>query len=415
MVTKDAGLTGLIVKIVAGVAILLAGIWIVSSSITTVQADEIVVKQDVIGGQLHIWDTPGVHFQNFGTVTRYKRSAQLWFSAKKDEGTETDDSIKVRFNDGGHGNISGSLRYTLPTDPNKMIVLHQTYHSMAAIDHELVRQVVNKGVYMSGPLMSSRESYAERRADLINYITDQIVFGVYRTEHDQVKTIDPLTAQEKIVDVVRPKVGTGPNGIEREEESPIQKFGMSASNITINGIDYDPVVEAQIKQQQEAIMAVQQAIVNSKKAEQDTLTVEQQGKAEAAKAKWAQEVEKATAVTSAEKDKEVAVTQATKDRDVAALSLETAKLAAQQTVTEAKADADSKRLAMQANNYVLEKLGVYKEVQIAWANAYGNQRQTPDTVVGSGGAGGATGGLNQGVVDMLMVKTARDLQINPHP
>ena len=80
-------------------------------------------------------------------------------------------------------------------------------------------------------------------------------------------------------------------------------------------------------------MAVQQAIVNSKKAEQDTLTVEQQGKAEAAKAKWAQEVEKATAVTSAEKDKEVAVTQATKDRDVAALSLETAKLAAQQTVT----------------------------------------------------------------------------------
>ena len=229
MVTKDAGLTGLIVKIVAGVAILLAGIWIVSSSITTVQADEIVVKQDVIGGQLHIWDTPGVHFQNFGTVTRYKRSAQLWFSAKKDEGTETDDSIKVRFNDGGHGNISGSLRYTLPTDPNKMIVLHQTYHSMEAIDHELVRQVVNKGVYMSGPLMSSRESYAERRADLINYITDQIVYGVYRTEHDQVKTTDPLTAQEKIVDVVRPKVGTGPNGIEREEESPIQKFGMSAS------------------------------------------------------------------------------------------------------------------------------------------------------------------------------------------
>jgi regulator of protease activity HflC (stomatin/prohibitin superfamily) len=413
MVAKDVGLTGLIVKIAVGVAILIAGIWVVSSSITTVQADEIVVKQDVVGGQLHVWDTPGVHFQNFGTVTRYKRSAQLWFSAKKDEGKEEDDSIKVRFNDGGHGNISGSLRYTLPTDPNKMIFIHQTYHSMAAIDHELVRQVVNKGVYMSGPLMSSRESYAERRADLINYITDQIVFGVYRTEHDQVKTTDPLTGQEKIVDVVRPKIGAGPNGIEREEESPIQKFGMSASNITINGIDYDPVVEAQIKQQQEAIMAVQQAIVNSKKAEQDTLTVEQQGKAEAAKAKWAQEVEKATAVTSAEKDKEVAVTQATKDRDVAALALETAKLVAQQTITEAKADAASKVLAMHANNYILEKLDVYKEVSIAWANAYGNQRQTPDTVVGAGSSGQS--GLNQGVVDMLMVKTARDLQINPHP
>ena len=412
---QNSGLTGLIVKLVISLVVLVGGIVVVANSVTTVQADEIVIKQDVIGGQLHVWDTSGVHWQNFGTVTRYKRSAQLWFSAKTDEGKEADDSIKVRFNDGGHGNISGSLRYTLPTDQNKMIALHQTYHSMEAIDHELVRQVVNKSVFMSGPLMSSRESYAEKRADLINYITDQIIYGVYRTEHDQVKTTDPLTGQDKVVDVVKPRVGAGPNGIEREEDSPIQRFGMNASNITINGIDYDPAVEAQIKQQQEAIMAVQQAIVNSKKAEQDTLTVEQQGKAEAAKAKWAQEVMKATAVTAAEQDKEVAVTQATKDRDVAALALETAKLAAQHTVTDAKADADAKRLAMNANNYVLEKLDVYKEVQVAWANAYGNQRQTPDTVVGSGGAGGATGGLNQGVVDMLMVKTARDLQINPHP
>ena len=287
-----------------------------------------------------------------------------------------------------------------------------TYHSMEAIDHELVRQVVNKSVFMSGPLMSSRESYAERRADLINYITDQIVYGVYRTAHEETKTIDPLTGQEKIIDVVKPKIGAGPNGIEREEESPIQKFGMNASNITINGIDYDPAVEAQIKQQQEAIMAVQQAIVNAKKAEQDTLTVEQQGKAEAAKAKWAQEVEKATAVTSAEKDKEVAVTQAQKDKDVAELALQTAKLAAQQTVTEAKADADAKRLAVQANNNLEKRIDAWVQVETAWANAYGNQRQTPDTVVGSGSG---SNGLNQGLVDMLMTKTARDLQISPKP
>ena len=127
-------------------------------------------------------------------------------------------------------------------------------------------------------------------------MTDQISNGVYRTERQSTKITDPLTNQEKVVDFVVPKANpSAPNGIEREEESPMMKFGMSASNITINGIDYDPVVEQQIKQQQEAIMAVQQAIVNAKKAEQDTLTVEQQGKAEAAKAKWAQEVEKATA------------------------------------------------------------------------------------------------------------------------
>ena len=404
-------LVKLAVRVAGGLVVLLVVVWVFSGTMITIQADEIVIKQDLVGGQLHVWDTPGPHAVLWGTVTRYRRSAQLWFSAKEDEGKKTDDSIKVRFNDGGHGNISGSLRYTLPTDQNKMITVHQTYHSMEAIDHELVRQVVNKGVYMSGPLMSSRESYAEKRADLINYITDQIQFGVYRTEHEQVKTTDPLTGQEKVVDIVRPKQNDhSPNGIEREEESPIQKFGMSASNITINGIDYDPVVEAQIKQQQEAIMAVQQAIVNARKAEQDTLTVEQQGKAAAAKAKWDQEVEKATAVTSAEKDKAVAVTQAEKDKEVAALALETAKLNAQQTVTTAKADADAKKLAVQANNNFQERISAYVKVMEAWATAYGAQRQTPDVQLGGGGAGGTAAAM-----DILAVKAARDLQVQPKP
>lgn len=417
MGTRDeSSLFGLIAKIVGGVLVLIVGIFIVANIGTTVNADEIVVKQDLFGGTLHVWDTPGWHAQNFGTITRYKRSAQFWFSAREDEGKKTDDSIKVRFNDGGHGNISGSLRYTLPTDPNKMLLVHQTFHSMDAIGHELIQQVVNKGVYMSGPLMSSRESYAEKRADLINYITDQIQNGVYRTEHEQVKTVDPITGTEKMVDVVRPKLQEGsPNGIAREEESPLTKFAITAANITINGIDYDPTVEAQIKQQQEAIMAVQQAIVNAKKAEQDAITVEQQGKAASAKAKWDQEVQKATAVTAAEQEKAVAVTQAQKNKEVAQLSLDTAKLAAQQTITEAKADADAKRLQVQANNNLQDRLNAYVEVQKAWAAAYGAQRQVPDIMMGSGGAPAAVGGTSQALIDMLTTKTARDLAVSPKP
>ena len=409
---RDENMTGLIVKLVLGFVGVIGLIVLISNMVSTVNADEIVIKQSVWGGTLEVWDSPGVHWQNFGTLTRYKRSAQLWFSAKKDEGKDADaktvdESIKVRFNDGGHGNISGSLRYALPTNSAQMVELHRTYHNQQEIDHALVRQVVNKGVYMSGPLMSSRESYAEKRADLINFITDQIEYGVYRTEHESVKTTDPLTGQEKVVDLVRPKVKAGaPNGVEREEESPIQKYGIAASNITINGIEYDETVEKQIQQQQGAIMAVQQAIVNAKKAEQDTITVEQQGKAEAAKAKWAQEVEKATAVTSAEKDKAVAVTQATKDKEVAALSLETAKLAAQQTITEATADANAKRLAMTANNYALEKLNAYKEIAVAQANALGAQPQVPQVQMGGNGGGASN---TSALMEMLAAKAARDL------
>jgi hypothetical protein len=404
-VLKEASLTKLFVKVGLGILGLVLGIVLLVNMVTTVGADEIVIKQDVVGGELHVWDTPGVHWQNFGTITRYKRSAQFWFSAREDEGKKTDDSIKVRFNDGGHGNISGSLRYSLPSDPNKMLEMHKTFHSMEAINHELIQQVVNKGVYMSGPLMSSRESYAEKRADLINYITDQIIFGVYRTEHEQVKTTDPLTGQEKIVDLVRPKIDAkAPNGVLREEDSPIQKFGMNASNITINSIEYDAVVEAQIKAQQEAINAVQQAIVNSRKAEQDAITVELQGKAAAAKAKWDQEVQKATAVTVAEQEKAVAVTKATKDKEVAALSLDTARLAAQETVTTATAEANAKKLAMQADNYQAKKIEATIEINKAWAAAYGAQRQTPDISLG-----GSSGSPVSTAMDAVGVRALRDL------
>jgi len=396
----------LIFKLIAGVAAFLVCLFFILNSVTTVGADEIVVKQNVFDGQLQIWTTPGVHWQNFGRLTHYKKSAQYWFSAKEDEGKKSDDSIKVRFNDGGHGNISGSLRYNLPLEPNKMLALHATYGSMSAIDHELVKQVVNKSVYMTGPLMSSRESYAEKRADLINFISDQILHGVYRTQHKQTKIIDPVSGQEKVIDLVEPMFGAGgPNGILREEESPIERFGIIGYNITINGIEYDAQVEGQIKQQQQAIMAVQQAMVNAKKAEQDAITVAKQGEAEAAKAKWAQEVVKATEITKAQQEKDVATLQATKDKEVAILSLETAKLAAEKTITEAKADADAKKMALKADNALKMRIDALVTIQSAWAAAYGAQRQTPDIQLGNGNSSSSN------IMELWLTKAAKELNV----
>ena len=424
MATKDnsSSMIGLGVKLAVGLTVLgMVGCGI-SKSVMTVGADEIVVHQSFFNGHLSVWNDSGVHGQWFGNITRYKKSAQYSFSApkptKNEKGevvasTEPDESIKVRFSDGAHSFISGSLRYNLPTDEKHMLLLHSTYGSMGAIDRDLVKQVVAKSVYMTGPLMSSRESYAEKRNDLISFITDQILGGVYKTEKQQTETTDVLTGQKKMVDFVVPKSGDGLNGIEREEKSPMDQYGIVASNITITSIEYDPAIEAQIKTQQEAIQSVQQSIINSRKAEQDKITTELQGAADAAKSKWLQEVEKAKAVTIAQQESEVAVTNANKDKQVAALALETARLQAQTTVTAAKADADAKRLSVTANNNFNDRLQAFVDIQKAWAQAYGAQRQVPDTVVGGSGTNG--NGFNQGLSDLFMTKTARDLSLQPHP
>lgn len=162
-------------------------------------------------------------------------------------------------------------------------------------------------------------------------------------------------------------------------------------------------------------MAVQQAMVNAKKAEQDAITVAKQGEAEAAKAKWAQEVLKATAVTAAEQEKEVATVSATQKKEVAALDLDTAKLSAQRTMALAKAEADAKKLQLEANNALEQRLGAWVEINKAWASAAAAQRPTPDVVFGSNSGGAHVGTNAFQLMDLWTVKAARDLGVNPSP
>lgn len=394
-----------LVKLIGTALVVLLALFAVSCSVFTVDANEIVVKQDAIDGNLTVYTSAGTRWQGFGHITRYQKSAQFWFQAPKsnpkDDSEKVDNSIKVRFNDGGHGNISGSLRYDLPQDPEHMIRLHSKFGSMAAIDHQLVQQVVAKSVYMTGPMMSSRESYSEKRNDLITFFTDQILDGVYRTERQTAKIVDPVSGQEKTVDIVKPIPDPkAPGGIAREELSPFTEFGMRGYNVTVNSIDYDNAVEDQIKNQQAAFNAVQQAMVDARKAEQKAITAKAEGEAEAAKAKWAQEVQKATAVTQAEQQ-----------RDVAKLALETTQLTKQATIAEAEGQAKAKQLATQANNNLEQKLDAYIQVNKAYADAMSKQAWVPQVQMGASG-GGVNG--NQ-LMELLQVKTAKELALNLSP
>ena len=151
-----------------------------------VDNSEIVIIQSAFTGKVSIYTTPGPVMQNFGTSTHYKKSNQFWFSKKNDEGNIEDQSIKIRFNDGGHGQISGSVRWYMPTDDIAILKLHTDFGSQIAIEQQLIHQIVTKAVYMTGPLMSSKESSAEKRNDLLSFIEDQSINGVYRTKQEDI-------------------------------------------------------------------------------------------------------------------------------------------------------------------------------------------------------------------------------------
>lgn len=225
---------------------------------------------------------------------------------------------------------------------------------------------------MTGPLMSSKESSAEKRNDLLSYIEDQCINGVYRTRQEDIKMHDELMNTDKTITVV--KIVEKNNQPLRQEVSAIKNYHISLQGLAINAIDYDDEVEKQIKVQQEAYMQVQTAIANSKKAEQDAITTELQGKAAAAKAKWEQEVVKAQALTQAQQQKEVAELEA-----------QTAVLQAQKVKTDADAQAYANAKLVTAGLTPQERAQYEKDTKIGVAEALSKIVLPSTYVVGNGG------------------------------
>ena len=201
------------------------------------------------------------------------------------------------------------------------------------------------------------------------------------------------------------------NTPKRQEKSPIEEYGMRLYNISITSITYDANVEKQIQTQQQAIMNVQTAMANSKKAEQDALTIAKEGEAKAAEAKWKQEVLKAELVTKAESEKKVAELEAEKRKNVAALDVQTAKLEKERAILEGQGEAEKKKLIMVADGALTQKLDAYIKVQGMWAKAFAEFKGNLVPQIQTGG-NGVNGNSASQFMDLMMIKAAKDLQVD---
>jgi len=381
---KNIGIGKIVGLVVAGVVLL--SLLVLSGSIfENLNADRIMVIQSPISGKL-TWSTaPGWKWQGFGRVTKYWKLDTYEFK------------IPVRFNDGGHGTIEGSINYELPFDVEHLNLLHTRYGSQEAIQKQLIETVANKCVYMTGPLMSSKESYAEKRTSLIRYIEDQIANGVYKTTQRDIKTKDPITGQEKTVTIVEIVMEDGKEC--RQEEAILSQYAIKTSNFAVVSLPYDEAVEGQIKQQQQLNMQVQTAMAAAKTAEQQAITVVKQGEANAATAKWEQEVVKAKEVTFAQQKLEVA-----------RLDKQAAEQVKLKLILEGEGEAEKRRLIMGADGALTQKLDAYKYAIDRMASAIEKQKWVPEIQMGGTGTQASTGA--QQMIDMLMIKVAKDLSLD---
>lgn len=369
------------------IVLLLVGLTASGKLFENVDADEILVVQDPFDGDLHWYISPGVKPQWFGKVTTYPKRAIYEF-----------DALPVQFNDGGKGSIKGSIQYDMPLDVENLTELHTRFGTQQAIQKQVMEVVTNKVIYMTGPVMSSRESYAEKRNDLIRFVQDQIDNGVYQTRRVTEEQVDQFTGQTKTVTVAQIVIGKDGRPA-RQEQSVVGEFAIRAFNFAIAQIDYDEVVDRQIADQQKITMEVQTSIADAVKAQQAAITAEQQGLAAAARARWEQEVIKAKEVTAAEQR-----------LAVADLDRQAAEQTRQKEILLGQGEAERKRLVLAADGALAQKLATMEAIQTVWADAYA-KRQVPAMVMGSSTQGG-TDTQTTDFAQMMTLMTASQLGLD---
>lgn len=180
-------------------------------------------------------------------------------------------------------------------------------------------------------------------------------------------------------------------GYKRSESSPFAYYGLEIGQVAVSTIDYSEKVKQQIAQQQEANMLIQTSKAKSAAAQQEAIRAEEEGKADAAKAKWEQEKIKAVAVTKAQQEYEVASLEAKKAEEVA-----------KKVKAEGEAKAAANRALVNAGLTPLERATIEKETKIGVAQALAGVK-LPTYVV----AGGGNGGSN--AMDVMGLKMMTDL------
>lgn len=341
------------------------------------------VCQKPITGEYSVWTEGGLQMQWFGDIDAYAKTSQIEFSDLEKNQTGyvavgPNPAAGTTFNDRGKGYIVGSFRVVLPTDDQNMMEIQRDFGSEEALINNLVRPTLYKVVTACGPLMSSLESVSETRTDLTAYITDQLNNGVYKTKTSKVEAINEITGEKELrtqAELIADE--NAPGGYARQEKSPFSQYGITAGIVSIIDIKYDAATQQQIDAQKAANLSVITAKTQALEAQQKAITIEEQGKARAAEAKWAQEQEKAVAVTKAEQE-----------REVARLAAEKAEFEKKKIIAQGQAEAEANRLKVSAGLTPQERAEWDYKTAVGIAEALANSKVSwvPSVMMSGGNA-----------------------------
>lgn len=341
------------------------------------------VKQAAVTGDITVKNDAGLYWQGFGSITTYPVSEDVDFETE---------NLEVRFNDGSVAKVKGTVKFRLPSNPEKQKELHRDYATYENVERDLIIRNVGEALSNTATFMVAEDSYAAGRAVFSDLAMQQLKEGIFKTSTKTIDVIDTdgTKFKKKEIRIVYDAEGNP----EIQKESTLKYYGIEVVQFVVNDFKYDEKIEDLIARKKDAEQNKVVAMANAEKAKQDAITAEEQGKARVAEAKAKAEVEKITAVVEAQKKAEVAKLEA-----------EQAKYEAQKIAEKGKAEAEVARQKVNAGLTPLEKATIEKETQIGVAAELAKVK-FPETMVISGG-NGSSGGANP--FDAVGLKALYDL------
>lgn len=394
---------------IVGIVLSAVLLWVlVDNMVVSVNASEIVITRDPLDGDMHVFNTAGTKAQNFGKVDAvYPKQYTYTFDIPDDRKQELSyDSVwtnpevaqyglKIMFNDNGEAYLFGSLPTYFPAAENNILDIHSKFGAFENVNDNLIRRQLNSAIFNVGPLMSSKESSAERRSDLLGFIEDIVKNGAYQMVQYERKDVDPISRDTIIVRYAkRFEDVAAPGGYKRQSQSELAMYGFNVGTPVISRIVYEPAVKKQIQRQQELTMNIQTSKAQALEAQQNEKTALSQKAASIAAVETKYESEKREATIVAEKQ-----------REVAKISAEEEGYKKTAMILRGEGEAEYKKLTYMANGGLELKLDALVKIQTAAYEAWGKNGASIVPVWSSFGPGGSSGN-NDALNQFLQTMTA---------
>jgi regulator of protease activity HflC (stomatin/prohibitin superfamily) len=242
---------------------------------------------------------------------------------------------------------------------------------------DLIRNAIATALKMTGPQFTPEEAYIDRRPEFTQLVREILEDGEYRTITDEVIRYeggDSAAAQK--FKVTRMWLDSNGNR-EITKRSVLDHYGIQVIALDIKDFNFDQKTEELIQTKKEAEQKRVAARALAEKAKQDAITAREQGNANIATAKAAEEVEKIKAVTQAQKEFEVAQYNAKRAEEEA-----------KKTRADGEAQAYADRLKVAAGLTPLERATIDKETRIGVAAEIAKVKFPSTMIISGGGANG---------------------------